>query len=251
MQRTPVVVGNWKMNLSLEEAIILAKEIAAGIPLGVEVGVAPSTPYLFAVAQSVHGSRLGISAQHMYHQAQGAFTGESSPAQLADLGCRYIIIGHSERRQLFNETNQDVSQKARAAHDHDLTPILCVGETLSEREAGQTLSRVLSQVDAAFSELSASEAIASICAYEPVWAIGTGRTATPDQAQEVHRAIRERLAHRFSPEVAEQIRLQYGGSVKPANAKSLMSQADIDGALVGGASLTAPSFLNILSQTVL
>jgi triosephosphate isomerase len=187
----------------------------------------------------------------MYHQAQGAFTGESSPAQLADLGCRYIIIGHSERRQIFNETDQEVSHKARAAHDHDLTPILCVGETLSEREAGQTLSRVLSQVDAAFSELSASEAIASICAYEPVWAIGTGRTATPDQAQEVHRAIRKRLAHRFSSEVADQIRLQYGGSVKPANAKALMSQTDIDGALVGGASLTAPSFLNILSQTVL
>lgn len=250
MQRTPVIVGNWKMNLSLEQAISLAQEIAYHVPQGVEAGVAPPTAYLFAIAQKVQGSQLGIGAQHMYYQAKGAFTGENSPAHLADIGCRYIIIGHSERRQLFHETDQEVSNKARAAHDHDLTPILCVGETLSEREAGQTLSRVLSQVDAAFSELSANEAVASICAYEPVWAIGTGKTATPEQAQEVHYAIRERLAQRFGSEVASQIRLQYGGSVKPENAKSLMSQADIDGALVGGASLTASSFINILSQTV-
>jgi len=244
--RLPVVVGNWKMHLSLDEAVTLARDVAERAPGGVEVGVAPSAPYLGAVAQALRGSRVGLSAQDTHWEAAGAFTGEASPAQLKGVGCRYVIIGHSERRQLFGETDAGVAKKARAAHDHGLTPILCVGETLAEREAGRTLAVTLGQLDAAFSALRPEEAAASICAYEPVWAIGTGRTATPEQAQEVHRAIRARLAERFGAGVAAQVRLQYGGSVKADNAAALMAQPDIDGALVGGASLKAAGFLDIL-----
>lgn len=248
--RTPVIVGNWKMNLSLDEAQTLARELANGLPNGIEAGVAPSAPYLGAVASVLKGTALGLSAQNMHWETKGAYTGECSPLQLVEIGCRYVILGHSERRQFFGETDENVGKKARSAHDYGLTPILCVGETLEEREAGLTLQRVLTQVDAAFSPLSSEEAIASICAYEPVWAIGTGRTATPAQAQDVHFAIRTRLSELFSPEVAQQIRLQYGGSVKPANAAALLSEPDIDGALVGGASLKSESFLSILSQSL-
>jgi len=249
-QRSPIIVGNWKMNLSLEEAISLAQAIASNAPHGVEVGVAPSAPYLGAISLALKGSGVGLSAQEMHSEAQGAFTGESSPAQLADVGCRYVIIGHSERRQLFGETDQGVAKKARAAHDHQLTPILCIGETLAEREAGQTLQVVTRQLDAALSQLSPQEVASSVIAYEPVWAIGTGKTATPTQAQEVHRALRERISTLVSTEVANVVRLQYGGSVKPSNVSDLMSQADIDGALVGGASLKADSFIELLNSAL-
>jgi len=249
-QRSPIIVGNWKMNLSLEEAISLAQAIASGAPQGVEVGVAPSAPYLGAISQALKGSGVGLSAQEMHSEAQGAFTGESSPAQLADVGCRYVIIGHSERRQLFGETDQGVAKKARAAHDHQLTPILCIGETLAEREVGQTLQVVTRQLDAALSQLSPQEVASSVIAYEPVWAIGTGKTATPTQAQEVHRALRERISTLVSTEVANVVRLQYGGSVKPSNVSDLMSQSDIDGALVGGASLKADSFIELLNSAL-
>lgn len=246
--RTPIIVGNWKMNLSLEEAIALARAIVADAPRGVEIGIAPSAPYLGAISHIVKGSAVGLSAQEMHWESQGAFTGESSPAQLADLGCRYVIIGHSERRQLFGETDEGVAKKVRSAHDHQLTPIICIGETLSEREHGQTLSVVTRQLDAALNPLSPHEVASSVIAYEPVWAIGTGKTATPTQAQEVHRALRERIASLVSQEVANSVRLQYGGSVKPSNVADLMSQADIDGALVGGASLKADSFIELLKS---
>jgi triosephosphate isomerase (TIM) len=249
MSRTFVIVGNWKMNLGLSEATALAREIAQGAPRTVEVGIAPSAPYLSAVGLALAGSSVGLSAQNMHSEVKGAFTGECSPAQLTEVGCRYVILGHSERRQLFHETDEGVSRKARSAHDHDLTPIICVGETLAERESGQTLYRVLKQVDIALSDLSLEEVQSSILAYEPVWAIGTGKTASPAQAQDVHAAIRQRIAQRFSQTVADRVRLQYGGSVKPSNAKDLMGEPDIDGALIGGASLSAHSLLDIISIT--
>jgi triosephosphate isomerase (TIM) len=252
-KRRPVVVGNWKMNLSLTEATELARSLLTheGTPTPkegvVEVGVAPSTPFLGAVIAVLEGSEIDVSAQHMSHHRSGAHTGESAPNQLADLGCRYVILGHSERRQLYHETDQQVSLAARAAHDVGLIPILCIGETLDQRDQGDTLNVVLKQLSAAFSQLTADEAIRSICAYEPVWAIGTGRTATPAQAQEVHSAIRQHLSELYGEQVADRVRLQYGGSVKPTNAEGLMSQPDIDGALIGGASLNAVSFQAIIN----
>ena len=258
-QRTPIIVGNWKMNLSLTEAGELARAVVTGLTeleqaenSRVEVGVAPSPPFLGAIIEATRGSAVGVSAQHMSHHRSGAYTGESSSSQLADIGCRYVILGHSERRQYYGETSEQVGIAARAAHDASLTPILCVGETLAERDAGETLNVVLAQVTGAFQPLSAEEATRSVCAYEPVWAIGTGRTATPEQAQEVHRAIRDHLAELYSEQVASRVRLQYGGSVKPGNAEGLMAQEDIDGALVGGASLTAISFqaiINVAART--
>ena len=253
-QRTPIIVGNWKMNLSLTEAGELARAVVSSLTeleqtekMSAEVGIAPSPPFLGAVIEATRGSDVGVSAQHMSHHRSGAYTGESSASQLSDIGCRYVILGHSERRQYYGETDEQVGMAARAAHDAGLTPILCVGETLAEREAGNTLDTVLTQVTSAFKHLSADEATRSVCAYEPVWAIGTGLTATPAQAQEVHRAIRDHLAELYSEQVASRVRLQYGGSVKPANAEGLMAQEDIDGALVGGASLTANSFQAIIN----
>ena len=243
------MVGNWKMNLSLTDASTLAQALveSVGSETSVEVGVAPSPPYLGAILSIAQNSPIGVAAQHMSPHASGAYTGESSARQIADVGCRYVIIGHSERRQLFNTTDEEVKLSARAAHDAGLTPILCVGETLEQREAGDTLSVTLGQVKAAFELLSADEAVGSICAYEPVWAIGTGRTATREQAQEVHAAIRAQLTELYGESVADRVRLQYGGSVKPENAEGLMAQADIDGALVGGASLKALSFQAIIN----
>lgn len=250
--RTPIIVGNWKMNLSLTEAVELARSVVAQLnnvsQAGLaEVGIAPSPPFLGAVIEATRGSAVGVSAQHMSHQRSGAYTGESSASQLTDIGCRYVILGHSERRQYYAETDAQVGLAARAAHDADLTPILCVGETLAERESGETLAVVLRQVKSALEHLSAEEAARSVCAYEPVWAIGTGRTATPEQAQEVHKAIRDYIAELYSEQVASRVRLQYGGSVKPENAVGLMAQEDIDGALVGGASLKADSFQAIIT----
>ena len=244
--RKSVIVGNWKMNLSLSDAVALAKAVADVAPSQVDVGVAPSPVYIPAVAEALRGSAVGLSAQNMCAEPKGAFTGESSPTQLLEFGCSYVILGHSERRQLFSETDEAVANKARAAHDHGLTPILCVGETLEERESGRTLQVVLRQVEIAFSKLSATEAVKSVCAYEPVWAIGTGKTATPAQAQEVHRAIREALVRCYDESTANQIRIQYGGSVKSSNAAELIAMHDIDGCLVGGASLHAESFVEII-----
>ena len=253
IKRKPVVVGNWKMNLTLSEATSLAHELSELLEevaeSKVEVGFAPSTPYLSVIAAICDESPIGISAQHMSAHLSGAHTGESSAQQLLDVGCQYVILGHSERRQTYGESDEQIAKCARVAHDTGLTPILCVGETLEQREADQTLEVVLRQVSSAFSQLSADEAVKSICAYEPVWAIGTGRTASPQQAQEVHAAIRKHLAELYSEAIADSVRLQYGGSVKPENAEGLMSQPDIDGALVGGASLKVNSFNSIVQIT--
>ena len=251
-KRQAVVVGNWKMNLSLTEATELASALLEQSEKSVEeriveVGVAPSTPYLSKIISILDGSDIGVAAQHMSHHRSGAFTGESAASQLADIGCRYVLLGHSERRQYYSETDENVALAARAAHDLGLTPIVCVGETLEQRDQGNTLAVVLHQVKEGLSKLSPNEVMNSILAYEPVWAIGTGRTATPAQAQEVHEAIREYIAQLYSEQVADCVRLQYGGSVKPENAEGLMAQADIDGALVGGASLKALSFQAIIN----
>jgi triosephosphate isomerase len=249
--RRPILAGNWKMHLDLAGGLTLATEVRnrCGRLRNVDVVLSPVAAQLHPIAQRLDGSAIGLAAQNCHHSARGAFTGELSPTQVKDIGATYVILGHSERRQFFGETDEGVSRKARAALDAGLVPILCIGETLAEREAGRTLEVVRRQLDAAVSEVNPAEAPTVVLAYEPVWAIGTGRTATPAQAQEVHAAIRARLAERFGAEVAGRMRLQYGGSVKADNIVALMSEADIDGALIGGASLDADSFISIVTQT--
>lgn len=249
MTRKPIIAGNWKMNTTVAEGLALAAEVRnrCGRFRDVDVVVAPPATALWAIAQRLQDSTIGVAAQNCHWAENGAFTGELSPGQLAEAGCTYVIIGHSERRALFGETEAGVGKKARALHDQGLTPIICVGESLDQREAGTTTKVVLSQLTAAMADLSAAEACKSVVAYEPVWAIGTGRTATPAQAQEVHATLRTWLGERFGADAAQIIRIQYGGSVKPSNVGELMAQPDIDGALVGGASLTADSFAKIVA----
>lgn len=213
----------------------------------VEVAVCPPAVYLHDVGAALRGSHIGLGAQNMYHEKEGAFTGENSAAMLRDLGCRYVIVGHSERRQLFGETNAGVNLKIFAALGEILTPIVCVGETLEEREANRTDQVISEQIRASLAKLSPDQAGKLVIAYEPVWAIGTGKTASPEQAEEVHARIRQLLAELFGKETAERIRIQYGGSVKPDNAAELMRQPNIDGALVGGASLKADGFASIVT----
>jgi triosephosphate isomerase len=198
------------------------------------------------VAQAIRGTKISLGAQNCHWADQGAYTGEISPLMLVDVGCKYVIIGHSERRQYFAETDESINKKAQAAYRHGLIPIICVGETLEERQAGKTESVVTTQVRGCLQGLPAEKVAESVIAYEPVWAIGTGQTATKEQAQEVHALIRKLVAEMFSTDVAEKVRIQYGGSVKPQNIRELMAQPDIDGALVGGASLEEDSFAAIV-----
>jgi triosephosphate isomerase len=248
--RKTVIVGNWKMNLTLEESMKLASELCdfANKATDIEIGIAPVAPFIGWISTICQNQALGLSAQNAHWENAGAFTGEFSMGQLKQAGCQYVILGHSERRQFFGETDIMVGKKARAAHDHDLTPIICVGETLAERDAGLTISKVLEQVEQGFSLLNQEECIKSICAYEPVWAIGTGRNATPAQAQAVHLAIRQKISAMYGQSVADQLRIQYGGSVKADNISTLLSEPDIDGALVGGASIKADSFIALLKN---
>lgn len=245
--RVPFICGNWKMNKTVSEAEALVDGILAGLSRvpHVEVGVAPPYTMLYPVAQKLAGSALKLSAQEVYHEASGAFTGQVSVAMLKDVGCQYTIIGHSERRSLFGETDAGCGQKVKAALAGGLLPILCVGETLEEREAEQTLEVVSRQLLAGFGEVSAEEAKGLVVAYEPVWAIGTGRTATPAQAQDVHAHLRKVAQTQLGEAFAAALRIQYGGSMKPDNAKELLAQPDIDGGLIGGAALKADSFLQI------
>ncbi len=244
--RVPLIVGNWKMHGLRDEARALARAVHEGVRNlhGREVGIAPPFTALATVAEALAGSAVLLGAQNMHWEERGAFTGEISPLMLRDAGCRFVILGHSERRQYFGEDDASVHRKVRAALAHELAPIVCVGETLSEREAGQTLDVVGRQVRGALLGLQADAIRHVVVAYEPVWAIGTGRVATPQQAQEVHCWIRNVLAETFGS-VAEEVRILYGGSVKPENIDELMTEADIDGALVGGASLQAESFVRI------
>jgi triosephosphate isomerase len=247
--RRPLIAGNWKMHKSLDEARELVRGIAKGLPkdAAADVLVAPPFTALAVAVEAARGSAVAVGAQNAHFEAKGAFTGEVSPAMLVDAGCSHVILGHSERRQLFGETDTGVARKAVAALSHGLVPIVCVGETLDEREAGQTTAVVERQIERALRELSPDQVAGSVIAYEPVWAIGTGRAATPEQAQQVHADIRRRVAGSHGEAVAGALRILYGGSVKPDNAKVLLGQADIDGALVGGACLEAASFLAIIA----
>ena len=241
--RPPFVAGNWKMNLNRESGISLARLIAGEEHPGVDEGCAPPFVYLEAV-RTVLGDKVMLGAQDCYFESRGAFTGEVSAEMLADVGCRFCLVGHSERRHVLGEPTDLLAKKAAAVFNAGLTLVHCVGETLEQREAEQTFHVVDSQL----SELSPKMDDPSrvVIAYEPVWAIGTGKTATPGQAQEVHAYVREQLAEDFGGEFAEAVRVIYGGSVKPENADELLGQADVDGALVGGASLKADQFLPIL-----
>jgi len=235
------------MNLDRSGAVGLARRVAerARQINGADLVVCPPSVYLEAVGQALAGSPVGLGAQNMYFERAGAFTGEISAAMLVDLGCRYVILGHSERRQLLGESSDLVSRKARAALAAGLTAIICVGELLEEREAGRTRQVIQEQVTGSLAGMDGAQASQIVLAYEPVWAIGTGRVATGAQAEEVHRDLRNLLEERYNADVAASVRIQYGGSVKPENAAELLAQPNIDGALVGGASLKADDFLAI------
>ena len=246
--RRPVIAGNWKMHTTSQEAAALAQQVrgACEAETAVDVVVCPPFTALAAAAQALKGSRIGLGAQDLFWEAQGAFTGEISAAMLADAGCRYVIIGHSERRTHFGETDEAIKRKLAAALRQGLTPIVCIGETLQQREESQTFAVLERQLAAALDGMSAGDAAKVVLAYEPVWAIGTGRHATPEQAQEAHAFIRRWLAQRWGAGSGESVRIQYGGSVTAANAASLLQQSDVDGALVGGASLKADAFAAIV-----
>jgi len=247
--RTPLVAGNWKMYKGPTDGRRLALEIRNGLlgrRLAVDVVVCPPFPTLHAVVEIVRGTAVAVGAQNVFWEKAGAFTGEVAADMLRDAGCEWVLIGHSERRQHFGEQDTTVARRVRAALDAGLRVMACVGETLAEREAGQTRQVVEGQLRAGLGALSPDDWARMAVAYEPVWAIGTGRNATPEQAQEVHAFLRGVLGSMASPRVAEQTRIQYGGSVKADNAAALMAQPDVDGALVGGASLEAASFLRIV-----
>ena len=246
--RTPIIAGNWKLNKTSHEAILLVSELKREIVdvEGVDIVLCPPFTALADVADALTDTNIALGAQNVFWEDAGAFTGEISAPMLKDLGVTYVIIGHSERRQYFHETNETVNKRLRAALKHGLVPIVCVGENLAQRESNKTFDVIRDHCEGSLSGLSAEEMGKVVMAYEPVWAIGTGKTATPEQAQEVHVFIRQLLGKMFNPDVANSVRIQYGGSVTPDNIVSLMGQADIDGALVGGASLKAPSFAAIV-----
>lgn len=248
MGRLPFMAGNWKMNKTVGEALDLVRELKAAISgvKTVEVAVAPPFTALYAIRKELEGSSIHLAAQNLYWEEKGAFTGEVSPLMLKEVGCDYVIIGHSERRQFFGETDETVNRRIRAALAQGLKVILCIGETLREREEGKTFSVIEGQLKGGLKGLGDQEMTNMVIAYEPVWAIGTGKTATPEQAEEVHRFIRGKIEKLYSREVSEGIRIQYGGSVTPENVKGLMNQPNIDGALVGGASLKAEFFSKIV-----
>jgi triosephosphate isomerase len=247
--RRYLIAGNWKMNTNRSEAVRLARNVAAqasGLDgKRIELALCPPFVYLDAVAAAIKDGPVALGAQNMCFEPNGAFTGEISSAMLVDLGCRYAILGHSERRHILGETDELINKKVHAALAAGLTPIVCVGELLQEREAGQTEAVIRRQFDGSLAGVSAAAMAGLVIAYEPVWAIGTGKVATPQQAEAVHADLRNLVAGRYNRDVAAAVRIQYGGSVKPENAAELLAQPNIDGALVGGASLKAESFLGI------
>ncbi len=247
--RTPLIAGNWKMNLTRQQAVELAQQLAAkaGGLVGVELAVCPPSVYLDAVREALGGAPIALGAQNMYSRPNGAFTGEVSGEMLVDLGCRYVILGHSERRHILGETDADVNAKAKRALELGLVPIVCVGETRAQREAGQTRAVVDAQMAGSLADLSADLMRQVVVAYEPVWAIGGPKPATPEQAEEVHADLRRWLESRYNAAVAQVVRILYGGAVKPDNAASLLALPNVDGALVGGASLKSADFLGIVA----
>ena len=247
--RKPIIGGNWKMNRGtptetkqmLKKLLPLVKKITS-----VDIVIAPPFTALISAVDLVKKSNIKIGAQNMYFEEIGAFTGEISPNFLKDIGVTYVILGHSERRNIFNESDELVNQKLKKALSMKINPIVCIGEHLEEREAGKTKDVIQNQIDKTFKDLTNEDMIKTVIAYEPIWAIGTGKTATPEQAEEIHVFIRERLASKFDKKTAELVRIQYGGSIKPANAKELFEKENIDGGLVGGASLEAYSLFDII-----
>lgn len=246
--RRPLLAGNWKMYKTVAEAVELVEALRDGLGnvQDREVLVCPPFTALSALAPLLDGTPIMLGAQNMFYEPQGAYTGDISPLMLKDVGCSYVIIGHSERRHIFGETDELVNRKLHAALNNGLRPIMCVGETKPQRDAGQAEELVVVQLRAGLKDISADQMKDVVIAYEPVWAIGTGDTATPNDAQAMHATIRRTLADMYSDETAQGVRIQYGGSVKPDNVDKLMAQPDIDGALVGGASLKADSFLRIV-----
>jgi triosephosphate isomerase len=245
--RRRLLAANWKMHKTVGEAVAFAKAFLPRVAHleAHEVAIAPPFTALAALGRALEGSRVRLAAQNVHDQPSGAFTGEVAPAMLAELGCAYAIVGHSERRQLFGESSEFVARKAAALFAHGIRPIVCVGETLEEREAGRTFAVLEAQLSVSLDRLEGDQVADAVIAYEPVWAIGTGRTATPAMAQEAHAMIRGWLRRGFGAS-AERVRIQYGGSVKPDNAAELLAQPDVDGALVGGASLEPDSFARIV-----
>jgi triosephosphate isomerase (TIM) len=250
--RQPFIAGNWKMFKTVHEAVVHVKELRSLVKSvrDIDVVVAPPATALHAAAEAARNSNVAVAGQNCHWEREGAFTGEISAGMVREAGAEYVILGHSERRTLFGETDQTVNQKLRAALDAGLEPIVCVGETLEQRDAGQTLAVLDLQLQRGLDGLSADQVTALVVAYEPVWAIGTGRNATPDEAGEAHGHLRLRLRSWFGAPAAEGCRVIYGGSVKPGNAASLLAQADIDGALVGGASLDVAGFAQIVRAGV-
>jgi triosephosphate isomerase len=251
--RNKIIAGNWKMYKDLNETTELInglKSKLAALPKGVKAIICPPFTSLELAKKLLEGSPIELGAQNMYHEDEGAFTGEVSPKMLKSVGCKYVILGHSERRQYFGEKDASINTKARKALSSGLIPIICVGETLQEREKNITNQVVTTQLKGCLKDISAADIEKSIIAYEPVWAIGTGKVATPQQAQDVHDLIRKLIVQLYGNPTAEKVVIQYGGSVKPDNAKELLHQPDIDGALVGGACLKADSFAAIVQAAV-
>ena len=246
--RKKLIAGNWKMYKTVTEALTLVEGLKKEVNHvdDVEIVVAPPFTSLTTVFKALQASNIFLASQNLFYEKEGAYTGEVSGAMLKDVGCQYVIIGHSERREYFSETDEMVNKKIHAALSVGLSAMVCVGESLEQREKGKTFDIIGNQVKSSLEGCREKEMESIVIAYEPIWAIGTGKTATPDQANEVHSFIRQTLSETISPGVAEATRILYGGSVKPSNAKELMSQSDIDGALVGGASLTADSFSEII-----
>lgn len=246
--RKPIIAGNWKMHYTVDEAVAVAKALTPLVK-DAEADVVICAPYiqLPALVKELEGTNIKVGAQNMHFEEKGAYTGEIAPSMLTDLGVEYVIIGHSERRQYFNETDETVNLKLKTAYRHGLLPILCVGESLEDREAGTTDAVIENQINKAFLEISPEEALKTVIAYEPIWAIGTGKTATSEQANETICAIRHMVMNLYGAAIADAVRIQYGGSVKPSTIKEQMGMSDIDGALVGGASLVADDFAKIVN----
>lgn len=246
--RKPIIAGNWKMNKTPVEAVELVENL---IPLvkdaKCEVIVCPTFTSLYPVIEKVKGTNIKVGAQNMYFEESGAFTGEISPLMLKSMGVNYVILGHSERREYFKEDDSLINKKVKVAFDYDLIPILCVGETLEEKEAGSTKSKISGQIKAGLSGLTEEKVASMVVAYEPIWAIGTGKTATSEEANDVIKFIREEIKALYGENASEAVRIQYGGSVKPSTIKEQMGQSDIDGALVGGAALKAEDFSGIVN----
>jgi triosephosphate isomerase len=250
--KKPFIAGNWKLHKTISEAVDLVTRLrkASSELKDSRLVVIPPFTALHAVSKALQGSSIQVGAQNVYWEDKGAYTGEISAPLIKDAGCSYVVIGHSERRQYFGETNKTVNQKIKAALAHNLVPIMCIGESLEERENGETIKKVKTQLSDGLEGLTKEEIIQIIIAYEPIWAIGTGLTATPDQAQDVHSFIREKLEEKHGNEVSSCAIILYGGSVKPENSFSLLKEKDINGALVGGASLKAESFVEIAKQAI-